>query len=86
VLVADGSTGGSEDGGGLDNKRDGEYDGDNNKRDGEYKEENEEEDGMGKNNNDFFSFTADKHEQLTWPMLMGSIRCCGSSGFWETGF
>jgi hypothetical protein len=65
ALATDGLTGGSEDGGDLDNERDGEFEDDNNKRDGEYKEDDEEEDGMAESNNNSSSFSADKQEQLT---------------------
>jgi hypothetical protein len=58
--VTDGLMGGSEDGGDLNNERDGEMEGGNNKRDGEYEEEEDEEDGMAESNNNSFSFSADE--------------------------
>ncbi len=64
VLATDGSTGGLEDDGGdLDNERDGEFK--------EDEEDDEEEGGMVKVNNNSFSFSADE-EQLTMDGEVGS--------------
>jgi hypothetical protein len=52
VLATDGSTGGSEDGGDLDNERYGEFE--------EDEEDNDEVGGMVEINNNSFSFSADK--------------------------
>jgi hypothetical protein len=76
VLATDGSTNESEDGGDLDNERDGEFE--------EDKKDEEEEGGMVKINNNSFSFSADK-EQLTGDDDDGGqldVAAAAASGIW----
>jgi hypothetical protein len=84
VVATDMSMGGSEDGGDLDNERDSEFEGDNNKRDGEYKENDDDEGDMVGSNNNVFSFSAEKQEQLTVDNDDGGH--LNVAPFWETGF